>query len=63
MIGIGNIAKLQEYEANTTLDNLTNREENEVENKMAGCLLESRGMLATMYLNDRYKDKRKEAGI
>ena len=35
----------------------------EEENKIAGCLSDSRGMLATMYVNDRYKEQRQVAGI
>ena len=59
MIDIRNDVKRQEYEANSTLIIITSK----VKNKIAGCLLDSRGMLATMYLNDRYKERRKEAGI
>ena len=59
MIDIRNNAKRQEYEANTKFIIITSK----VENKIAGCPLDSRGMLATMYLNDRYKEQRKEAGI
>ena len=39
----------------THIDHITNK----VENKIAGCLPDSRGMLATMYVNDRYREKRK----
>ena len=35
----------------------------EVENKIAGCLLDTREMLATMDVNDRFKEQRKAAGI
>ena len=59
MIDTRNDVKRQEYEANTTLVIITSK----VENKIAGYLLDSQGMLATMYLNDRYKEQRKEAGI
>ena len=59
MIDIRKKAKWQEYEANTTLIIITIK----IENRIAGCLLDSRGMLATMYINDRYKEQRKEAGI
>ena len=58
MIDIRNDVKRQEYEANTTLVIITS----EVENKITGCLLDARGMLATMYVNDRYKEQRKAAG-
>ena len=51
--------KLQENEANSTLIIITNK----VMNKIAGCLLDSRGVFATMYVNDKYKEQRKEAGI
>ena len=59
VIDIRNNASGQEYEANATLVIITS----EVENKIAGCLLDSRGMLATMYACDRYKEQRKRAGI
>ena len=59
MINIGNKAQRQEYEANTTLIIQTSK----VENNKAGCLPDSRGMLAMMFVNDRYKERRKEAGI
>ena len=59
MIDIRNNAKWQEYEANTTLIIITSK----VENKIAGCLLDSQGMLATMFVNDKYKEQRKVAGI
>ena len=59
MIDIRKNAKGQEYEANTTLIIITIK----IENKIAGSSLDSRGMLATMYLNDRYKEKRKGTGI
>ena len=35
----------------------------EEENKIEGCLSDSQGMLATMYVNKGYKDQHKEAGI
>ena len=59
MIDIRKNAKGQEYEANTTLIIITSK----VENKIAGCLLDSRGMHATMHVNDRYKEESKVAGI
>ena len=59
MIDIRKNAKGQEYEANTTVIIITIK----IENKIAGSSLDSRGMLATMYLNDRYKEKRKGTGI
>ena len=34
-----------------------------VENKITGCLQDSQGMLATMYVNDGDKEQRKVAGI
>ena len=34
-----------------------------VKNKKAGCLPDSLGILATMYVNDKCKEKHKEAGI
>ena len=34
-----------------------------VENKIPGFLTDSRGILAMMYINDRYKKHRKVAGI
>ena len=57
MIDIRNKAKLQEYEANTTLVIITSK----VKNKIAGCLLDSQVKLAKMYLNDRYKEQGKAA--
>ena len=43
----------------TYIDHITNK----IENKIAGCLLDFRGMLTTIYLHDRYKDQRNLAGI
>ena len=37
--------------------------ESKVENKIAGCLPDSQRITATTNLNDRYKEKRKGAGI
>ena len=59
MIDIRNNVKRQEYEANSTLIIITSK----VENKIAGCPLDSRGMLATMHLNDRYKEQRIVTGL
>ena len=59
MIDIGNNAKWQEYDANTTLVIITSK----VENKIAGCLLDSQVKYAKMYVNDRYKEQGKVAGI
>ena len=53
MIDIRNDVKRQEYEANTILVIATSK----VENKITGCLPDSQGMLAMMYVNDRYKKK------
>ena len=41
----------------TYIDHIANK----VENKIAGCLPDSRGMLAIMDVNDRYKEQRKVA--
>ena len=35
----------------------------EVENKIAGCLPDSQGMLETMYASDRFKEQQEKAGI
>ena len=59
MTDVRNNAKLQEYEANSTLIIITNK----VMNKIAGSLLDSRGVLATIYVNDKYKEQRKAARI
>ena len=58
MIDIRNNAKRQEYEANTSLVII---QTSKVENKMAGCLLDSREIVVAMYINDRYKEQRKAA--
>ena len=51
VIDIRNNASGQEYEANATLVIITS----EVENKIAGCLLDSRGMHATIcYMHATY---------
>ena len=34
-----------------------------VENMIIGCLLDSQGVLATMYVSDKYKEQRRAAGI
>ena len=37
------------------LENLTKLTTSKEENKISGCLLDPRGMLVTMYVNDKYK--------
>ena len=58
MIDTRNNAKRQEYEANSTLLIITSK----IENKIAGCQLDYQGMLATINVNDKYREKRKKAG-
>ena len=57
MIDIRSNAKRQEYEANEIT--ITSK----VMNKISGCLLDSRGVLASMYVNDKYKEQRKVVRI
>ena len=58
MIDIRNNAKWQGHQTNTTLIIITS----EVRSKKGGCIPDSRGISATVYVNDRYKEQRKVAG-